>query len=62
MLNKFKKIEEKKEKFTKGHSRTKKKYIISEEEEHIIDKAEDRVGKLEDRLIEHNQIEARGKN
>lgn len=34
---------------------------MSEKEEDGLDKAEDRIGKLEDKLIEHNQLEAKEK-
>ena len=49
------------QKFLRGHSRTEGENTISEKEEHGLDKAEDRIGKLEDRLIERNQLEAKEK-
>lgn len=34
---------------------------VSKKEEHRLDRAEDRTGKLENRLLEYNQVETREK-
>lgn len=61
MLNKFKKMEGKMEKCSRGHSRSGGKKTVSKKEEHRLDRAEDRTGKLENRLLEYNQVETREK-
>lgn len=61
MLSKFKKMEGKMEKCSRGHSRTEEKNTVSKKEGHRLDRAEDRIGKLENRLLEYNQVETREK-
>ena len=59
MLSTFKKMEGTTEEFSRRHSRTEKKYSIHKGRTQI--RADDRIGKLENRLIEYNQMEAREK-